>query len=145
MKLSTKWKNWVAILDSKICNPCKAKHGKICEISEEVSPSKLHPYCRCTIQRLKSLFAGEATDKGMNGADWHLKHKGKLPEYYIDRITAKNLVGKSIIVIYPMLHRGVCCMEGCIKIKILIFLKRMEEYGMKQILIMNPAVEIQKG
>ncbi|MBQ4528260.1 MAG: phage head morphogenesis protein [Clostridia bacterium] len=91
MKLSTKWKNWVAILDSKICNPCKAKHGKIYEISEEVSPSKLHPYCRCTIQRLKSLFAGEATDKGMNGADWHLKYKGKLPEYYIDRITAKKL------------------------------------------------------
>ena len=90
MKLSAKWKNWVAILDSKICNPCKAKHGKIYEISENVSPSKLHPHCRCTIQRLKSLFAGEATDKGMNGADWHLRYKGKLPEYYIDRLTAKK-------------------------------------------------------
>ncbi len=91
MKLSSKWKNWVAIIDDKICEPCKNKHGQIYEISEKVSPSKLHPRCRCTIQRLKSLFAGEATDKAINGADWHLKYNGKLPEYYISKTNAKKL------------------------------------------------------
>lgn len=86
MKLSTKWKNWIAIIDPKICIDCKEKHGKIYEISEKVSPSPpLHPHCRCTIQRLKSLFAGEATEKELDGADWHLKYNGKLPDYYISK------------------------------------------------------------
>ena len=114
MKLSTKWKNWVAILDPKICNPCKAKHGKIYEISEKVLPSPpLHFHCRCTIQRLKSLFAGEATDKGLDGADWHLKYNGKLPEYYISRLTARKLGWKnqhgnlSDIAAGSMLYGGV--------------------------------------
>ncbi len=92
MKLSTKWKNWIAIIDPKICIECKEKHGKIYEISEKVTPSPpLHPHCRCTIQRLKSLFAGEATDKGLDGADWHLKYNGKLPEYYISKTDAIKL------------------------------------------------------
>ena len=86
MKLSTKWKNWVTVIDQKNCKPCEDKHGKIYEISEKVLPSPpLHPHCRCTIQRLKSLFAGEATDKGIDGADWHLKYNGKLPDYYISK------------------------------------------------------------
>lgn len=92
MKLSTKWKNWITVIDPKNCKPCEDKHGKIYEISEKVLPSPpLHPHCRCTIQRLKSLFAGEATDKGIDGADWHLKYKGKLPEYYLTRDDASSL------------------------------------------------------
>ena len=92
MKLSTKWKNWIAIIDPKICIECKDRHGKIYEITEKVSPSPpLHPHCRCTIQRLKSLFAGEATKKGLDGADWHLKYNGRLPEYYISKTDAQNL------------------------------------------------------
>ena len=80
MKFSTKWKNWIAILDSKICKDCKDKHGKIYEVSEKVlPPPPLHHHCRCTIRRLKSLFAGEATDNGVDGADWYLKYKGELP------------------------------------------------------------------
>jgi len=92
MKLSKKWKNWIAIIDLKICIDCKDKHGQIYEISEKVSPSPpLHPHCRCTIQRLKSLFAGEATEKRLDGADWHLKYNGKLPEYYISKTNATEL------------------------------------------------------
>lgn len=92
MKLSTKWKNWIAIIDPKICIECKDKHGHIYEISEKVSPSPpLHPHCRCTLQRLKSLFADEATKKGLDGADWHLKYNGRLPEYYISKTDAKKL------------------------------------------------------
>ena len=92
MKLSTKWKNWIAVIDPKICIDCKDKHGKIYEISEKVSPSlPLHLHCRCTIKRLKSLFVGEATEKGIDGADWYLKYKGKLPEYYLSRNDASKL------------------------------------------------------
>ncbi len=86
MKISNKWKNWVSILDQKNCKPCEDNHGKIYEISEKVTSSPpLHPHCRCTIKRLKSLFAGEATDKGTDGADWNLKYKGKLPNYYVSK------------------------------------------------------------
>ena len=45
----------------------------------------LHRFCRCYIERLKSIFAGEATIKGTDGADWHLKYNGKLPDYYISK------------------------------------------------------------
>ena len=93
---STKWKNWIAIIDTKICIECKEKHGKIYGISEKVTPSPpLHLHCRCTIQRLKSLFAGEATDKGVDGADWHLKYNGKLPDYYISKNTHIQKDGKT--------------------------------------------------
>ncbi len=92
MKISNKWKNWVTVIDLKNCKPCENNHGKIYEISEKVAPSPpLHPHCRCTIQRLKSLFAGEATEKGLDGADWHLKYTGKLPEYYISKTDAIKL------------------------------------------------------
>ena len=37
------------------------------------------------------MFAGEATRKGTDGADWHLKYNGKLPEYYINKTDAKKL------------------------------------------------------
>ncbi len=42
------------------------------------------------IKRLKSIFAGEATNKKQDGADWYLKYKGKLPEYYISKDEAKK-------------------------------------------------------
>ncbi len=84
MRYSTKWKNWVALLDGKTCKPCKENHGKIYEINEIEKPSPpLHRNCRCMIKRLKSIFAGEATNKKQDGADWHLKYKGKLPDDYV--------------------------------------------------------------
>lgn len=91
MQESNKWKNWVAIRDSRICEQCKNRHGKIYALSEVVKPPPpLHVYCRCKIKRLNSVFAGEATNKGIDGADWHLKYNGNLPEYYISRDDAKN-------------------------------------------------------
>lgn len=32
---------------------------------------------------MESVIAGFATKDGVNGADWCLKHNGKLPDYYI--------------------------------------------------------------
>lgn len=43
----------------------------------------LHSNCRCIIVALKAIFAGSATEKGFDGADWHLKVNGTLPDYYI--------------------------------------------------------------
>lgn len=91
IRYSEKWKNWLAIIDDKMCVTCKEKHGKIYVIDEAVKPSPpLHFHCRCRVERLKSLFAGEATHKGTDGADWHLKYIGKLPEYYMKRMLIIN-------------------------------------------------------
>ncbi len=88
---SEKWKEWVAHIDPKTCKRCRTKHGKIYEINEFVYPKPpLHNYCRCTIQKLKALLAGTATEMGTYGADWYLKHQGKLPDYYISRSDAKK-------------------------------------------------------
>ena len=145
MKLSEKWKTWVAILDSKICNQCKEKHGKIYEISEKVSPSPpLHFCCRCTVQRLKSLFAGKATDKGVDGADWHLKYKGKLPEYYIDRLTARKLGWKKHHSDLSDVAPGSMLYGGVYQNKNSHLPEKMEEYGTRRILTMNPVLEIRK-
>ena len=91
MRYSTKWKHWITMPDEKTCKPCKSNHGKIYEITETPDPSPpLHINCRCVIERMKSLFAGSATDMGSDGADWYLKYKGVLPDYYIDKAKAKK-------------------------------------------------------
>jgi hypothetical protein len=83
-KTSTRWKNWKANIDIKTCLQCKSLHGKIYEIDEVIEPEPpLHPNCRCVIETLKAIVAGTATTNNQNGADWYLKHYGKLPDYYI--------------------------------------------------------------
>ena len=84
MKYSSNWKMWKTMLDFKTCLNCRKNHGKIYKINEIVNPEPpIHPKCRCIIERLKVLYAGTATNKGINGADWHLRLYGKLPSYYI--------------------------------------------------------------
>lgn len=89
---SKKWKMWRAIIDMKMCEDCRKKHGKIYEINQKVvPPPPLHPHCRCEIVRLRAILAGNATESGTMGADWWLKYYGKLPDYYISREEAKSL------------------------------------------------------
>ncbi|MBR2471725.1 MAG: phage head morphogenesis protein [Clostridia bacterium] len=59
-------------------------HGKIYPIDEAVvgGPPD-HLFCRCRIERMKALLAGNATEKGVDGADWYMKYYGILPDYYI--------------------------------------------------------------
>ncbi len=91
MKYSSKWKMWRAILDLRTCLICRKNHGKIYEIDEFVSPfPPVHPNCRCEIKPLEALFAGNATNEGINGADWYLKVYGELPDYYITQEQAEN-------------------------------------------------------
>lgn len=114
MGYSTKWKAWKAVLDLKTCLNCRKNHGKIYYINEIVSPTPpIHPYDRCTIERLMSLLAGTATKEGINGADWYLKFYSKLPAYYITKKDAEALGYKaylgnlSIVAPGTMLFKGI--------------------------------------
>lgn len=90
--LSEKYKNWVAILDLFTCFDCRSMHGKIYEIDEYVfDEPPVHNHCRCKIEPMKARFAGTATELRENGADWWLKNKGTLPNYYISVKEAKSL------------------------------------------------------
>lgn len=88
---SSKYKNWIAVLDLKTCYVCRKMHGKIWLIDEkpETEPP-VHPNCRCVIRVMKTVEAGTATINGENGADWTLKSEGKLPNYYITYNDAIN-------------------------------------------------------
>lgn len=91
MLYSNNWKTWVTLLDLKTCLICREQNGKIYSVTENIYPRPpIHPSCRCQIKKLKALLAGEATNKGENGADWWLKHYGILPDYYITSNEAKK-------------------------------------------------------
>lgn len=82
--LSSKWKYWKATLDLKTCLECTRRHGQIYAMYEKPSVEPpLHWGCRCEIEPLCAVIAGNATKEGDNGADWWLLHYGVLPEYYI--------------------------------------------------------------
>ena len=50
-----------------------------------------HLYCRCTLDGMDVLPAGYATQDGLNGADYWLTHKGKLPENYLTKKEARKI------------------------------------------------------
>ena len=87
---SKNYKNWIAILDLKTCPICRTMHGKIWQIEEqpEIEP-EVHPLCRCEIKIMKTVKAGTATTKGLDGADWTLKFESQLPGYYLTSADAK--------------------------------------------------------
>ncbi len=81
---SKKFKHWVSLDDEKRCFDCGENHGKIWGMNEPAKPKPpMHPWDRCKIQPMQAIKAGTATSNNTNGADWSLKHKGLLPEYYI--------------------------------------------------------------
>ncbi len=85
VSFSDKWKHWKSVIDLVRCLNCKKMHGKIYGIDEVViSPEEqMHHRCRCKIVRMQAILAGNATKKGVDGADWYLKYYGILPDYYI--------------------------------------------------------------
>lgn len=83
---SSRWKHWLTEKDDRVCSRCKEMLGKIYALSEKPAPAPpLHPHCRCTVEVMKSIIAGLGTKDGINGADWWIKHYGKLPNYYISK------------------------------------------------------------
>ncbi|WP_228724949.1 minor capsid protein [Caproicibacter fermentans] len=79
-----KMRHWIAQLDSKTCFTCRDHHGKIYSVNEipDIEPP-VHPNCRCEVQNMEAVFAGEATKDSENGADWWIKNMKKFPDYYI--------------------------------------------------------------
>lgn len=81
---SSRWKNWMTEQDPRVCVECENMQGKIYKLYEAVDPEPpVHLNCRCEIKTMESVIAGYGTKDGIKGADWWLKHYGKLPDYYI--------------------------------------------------------------
>lgn len=89
---SEKWKTWKALIDEKTCLICRKNNGKIYSVRADPRPKPpVYLHCRCIICKLQALFAGTATDNGVNGADWCLIYLGKLPDYYITKNQARAM------------------------------------------------------
>lgn len=95
---STRWRNWIAILDLKTCRFCHKMHGKIFGANERIyEEPPVHENCRCEIKRMKAIYDGYATRNGQEGADYWLIKYGFLPEYYLSKDDAKELGWKALL------------------------------------------------
>lgn len=82
---------WKAHLDLRTCTDCRDLHGKVYEQHKPIQPAPpLHTPCRCAIRVLEAVFAGRATKRGMEGADWWLKNRNRLPNYYLNEQEAQS-------------------------------------------------------
>ena len=78
-------------MDGRTCLQCKKLNGKIYYMHEIPYPQPpIHERGRCYIDYLKALYAGTATEKGTDGADWWLSNYDSLPQYYITRDIAEK-------------------------------------------------------
>ena len=89
---SQRYLQWRSYLSLTTCMMCRELHGKIYPVGEppDLRPP-LHPRCECRIEFIQAVAAGEATKNGTDGADWWLKYKGTLPDYYITKKDAEKL------------------------------------------------------
>lgn len=95
---SANYKNWLATIDERTCFICRNNHGRIFQINEVIQLSPpVHKKCRCIIELMKAIVAGNATVDGLNGADFYLKTIGKLPNNYISVEEAKALGWKPFL------------------------------------------------
>lgn len=91
MVVSKNWLKWNTMISRETCISCNENNGRIYAVAtpESFLPP-LHEYCRCYMTRLPAILAGTATARETGGADWWLKHYGRLPDYYITREYAKR-------------------------------------------------------
>ncbi len=89
--VSKNWLKWNTMISRETCISCNENNGRIYAVAtpESFLPP-LHEYCRCYMTRLPAILAGTATARGTGGADWWLKHYGRLPDYYITKREAKE-------------------------------------------------------
>ncbi len=86
---SYNFRTWIAIIDVKTCAFCRNSNGKIFPVGqliEQLPPA--HLYCRCRIEYMRALYPGEATENKYQGADYYLYKYSRLPDYYIDSVSA---------------------------------------------------------
>ena len=116
MNYSNIWRRWVTIVDGHTCVDCIKNNGKILDNNEkDILGPPQHKNCRCITQRLQSIFAGEATKRKQNGADWYLKYKSKLPDYYISLDDAIKLGYKSWLGNLGVVAPGKMIFKGIFK------------------------------
>ena len=95
---SANWKSWVAVLDLYTCKFCRESHGKVFGIDEIIHEEPpVHERCRCAIEQLKAIKAGNATREREDGADYWLKWYQTLPDYYLSKQDAKSLGWKAFL------------------------------------------------
>ena len=110
-KESNNWKRWVTHIGPHTCAYCLIQNGTVFQINEKVK-MPVHYNCKCELSTHIAIVAGNATKDGKNGADYWLKHYGKLPDYYISRndyITAGWKSSKPPIKWFPdkMMYGGI--------------------------------------
>ena len=89
-KISTKWVQWRIQDDERLCQLCESRKNIVIPIAQS-SECPLHPNCQCWIDKVGILTAGEVTNEGKDGADYWIRHKGKLPDKYITKEEAKPM------------------------------------------------------
>lgn len=91
MNYSKKWVKWKTAIGIATCLECIIRNGKIYSYDElmHIGVPKLHDNCKCRIQKLEAIVAGNATSLGTNAADWWLRYLKELPDYYITREIAE--------------------------------------------------------
>lgn len=83
-KPSANYKIWISASSSTMCPDCADNDGKIFAQFAPATPKvPLHLRCKCSLEEIEAIEAGNATHKKTDGADYWLKYYGKLPEYYI--------------------------------------------------------------
>ena len=94
---SHEWVVWRSTIDPRTCWNCVENNGKIFA-SENVGKTVICPEhfgCRCRLVGVDVLPAGYATQDGLNGADYWLVHRRKLPDNYITKREARKIGWKS--------------------------------------------------
>lgn len=85
---SQNWFTYHLGLNKNHCETCSKLNNKIVDKS---STPPIHIGCKCVLSPLKKVSIGKATEKGIEGADYWLKHFGTLPNYYITKEEAIEL------------------------------------------------------
>lgn len=88
---SFNWANWESKLTLTTCTYCASHHGTIIEISEIEDPHiNKHLCCRCIYVPMRTKVCGNATDKGLNGADVYILIYKQLPNEYVSKEYAED-------------------------------------------------------
>ena len=77
------------------CLVCLGNVNKIFE-KRKTPELPIHVGCACRLLPLDSIKVGTATKLGESGADYYLKHLGRLPDFYITKREARKLGWKSV-------------------------------------------------
>lgn len=92
---SLNWKEYKIGPTLTHCEICYERNNKIYESDYDEPELPEHYGCKCYLEWLDSLGVGQATELGINGADFYIKYYGRLPDYYISKKEAKSLGWKS--------------------------------------------------